>query len=639
MKTPDLLTPALEYHAHGWPVVPVGPDKAACATFKQWFRRLQTEEEVRTFPWTRLSGLAVLTWPASDLVVMDFDGPHAEAVWQKYGCIALPETAINHTRSGGTHRIFTVPPGTPHPGSANGPAHRRKIRLVVDPACGCKKPCGVDLLLLGYFVTPPTPGYSEDPDHPFEPGRLATIPQAVLELPRQSERHATDRPTGDGQDDDWFEKVWAGVPEGQRDDTAASIAGYFLHATKGNQEATFRAMRLWARQCRPTPFPETELRKVIRSIAGREAAKGSDVEAAPVVIRLADVTPEPVRWLWPGRIPRGKLALIIGDPDKGKSCVTLDGAARVSTGEPWPDGTPAPSGAVVLLTAEDGLADTVRPRLDAMGGDPARVHVLKAIRTGDRERGVDLSLDLPHLEAALKVTGAILVVIDPVSAYLGKTESYKDAEVRGLLAPLAALAERTGVAVIGIMHLTKDQQRQALYRAQGSISFVAAARAVFAVAEDRENPERRLFLPVKLNIARKPPGLAFRLVEAGHAVRVEWEAGAVDVDIETALAGPEPSAERSERDEAKDFLREVLADGPVAATEVKRQAKAAGIAERTLFRARAELGVKPEKTGFREGWMWSLPPKDAKDATSAYIGNGGTLGTLGEPETPAEVEL
>jgi putative DNA primase/helicase len=346
-----------------------------------------------------------------------------------------------------------------------------------------------------------------------------------------------------------------------------------------------------------------------------------------------------VRWLWPGRIPRGKLTLIIGDPDRGKSCVTLDGAARVSTGKPWPDGTPAPSGAAVLLTAEDGLADTVRPRLDAMGGDPSRVHILTAIRTGDRERGIDLSLDLPHLEAALTETGAILVVIDPVSAYLGKTDSWRDADVRTVLAPLAALAEETGVAVVGIMHLTKDRQRQALYRAQGNISFVAAARAVFAVAEDRENPERRLLLPVKLNIARKPPGLAFRLVEAGTAVRVDWEPGPVDVDVEDALAEPEPTAERSKRDEATDFLREVLADGPVAATEVKRQARATGIAGRTLSRAKRELGVKSEKTGFREDWTWSLPPKNAKAATSAIYGNGGTLGILRELEAPAEVEL
>ncbi len=156
------------------------------------------------------------------------------------------------------------------------------------------------------------------------------------------------------------------------------------------------------------------------------AAKGIDPEAARVVVRLSDVAPEPVSWLWPGRIAKRKLTLIIGDPDKGKSCVTLDFGARITRGLSWPDGTPAPCGNVVLLTAEDGLEDTVRPRLDAMGGDPSRVHVLIAIRTGDRERGFDLTLDLPHLEALIADTKASLVVIDPVSAYLGKTDSYRD---------------------------------------------------------------------------------------------------------------------------------------------------------------------------------------------------------------------
>jgi putative DNA primase/helicase len=189
------------------------------------------------------------------------------------------------------------------------------------------------------------------------------------------------------------------------------------------------------------------------------------------------------------------------------------------------------------------------------------------------------------------------------------------------------------------MHLTKNQQRQVLHRAQGNIAFVGAARAVFAVAEDREDTERRLFLPVKMNVAREPPGLAFRLVEAGDVARLEWEADQVDIDVETALAGPEPPAERTEREEAADFLREVLADGPVAATDVKRQAKAAGIAERTLFRAKAGLGVKAEKSGFRDGWLWSLPPKAAKAATSAYSGKGGNLGNLRETEGPrVEVE-
>jgi hypothetical protein len=625
---------ALFYHAAGLTVVPVDQEKHALVPWGHWRERRQTEAEVRALPWDRAHGLALLTWPALDLVILDFDGPHAEGAWRQTG-ITLPETGTNRTRSGGTHLIFRVPDGTPRPG-ANGQGHRRKVRLVVAD-CECQKPCGVDLLVNGYFIVPPTPGYSEDPDHPLEPGTIATIPQEVLSLARRTEKPDAGRTTV-ATDGGWFAAAMRGpIPEGTRNDTATRLAGLLL--AKGlSADHVKAALELWARTVCVPPMDLQELRATVESVARREATKANAGEA-PAVVCLADVTPEAVRWLWPGRIAQGKLTLIIGDPDKGKSCVTLDLAARVSTGLPWPDGTPAPCGDVVLLTAEDGLSDTVRPRLDAMGGDPSRVHALTAIRTGDRERGFDLTRDLEHLEAELGRTGAILVVIDPVSAYLGRADSYRDAEVRGILAPLAALAERTSVAIVGVMHLTKDAQRKVLYRAQGSLAFVAASRAVFAVAEDKDNPERRLFLPVKNNLGPKPPGLAFRLLPSGSAARVEWDADPVTVDAEAALAGPEPPQERGEREEAQEFLGKVLADGPVASEDVKRQARAAGIAERTLFRAKHDLGVKADKDGFRGGWVWSLSPKAAKAATPAYIGYGGNVGSLRGPEAPAEVEL
>jgi hypothetical protein len=519
----------------------------------------------------------------------------------------------------------------------------------MDSHCGCKKACGVDRLVNGYFIVPPTPGYREDPDHPLEPGGIASIPQEVLTLAHKSERTTTDRATVD-DDGDWFAEAIRGpVHHGQRNDTATRLAGLFL--AKGvKADHVVATLEIWARTACVPPMDLNELRETVKSIAKSEAAKKNGGAAGPVVVRLADVTPESVSWLWPGRLARGKLALCIGDPGLGKSFLTLDVAARISTGRPWPDGTPAPCGDVVLLTAEDGLADTVRPRLDAMGGDPSRVHVLKAIRTGDRERGVDLTRDLPHLEALIVQTKAILVIVDPVSAYLGNTDSYRDAEVRGVLAPIAALAERTGVAVEGIMHLTKNQQRQAIHRAQGNIAFVGAARAVFAVAEDRENPERRLFLPVKMNIARKPAGLAFRLVASEDVARLEWESEPVDVDVEDALAGPEPPEEKSERQNATDFLLKVLAEGSVKVSEVDRLAREAGISDRTLERARGKLGVKAIRVGGmgHDGW-WELslrtpnPPKSATDSLGENMAVLGESGGLRKPEppreAPAEVEL
>jgi RecA-family ATPase len=208
--------------------------------------------------------------------------------------------------------------------------------------------------------------------------------------------------------------------------------------------------------------------------------------ATAKLIWLKDVEPTEVKWVWPGRIPCGKLTLLVGDPGLGKSFVTLDGGSRISRGRLWPDGEQAPLGAVIVLSAEDGRADTIRPRVDVLGGDPAKIAVLAAIKQGDAERPFSLAADLPVLEATITAVQAVLVVIDPLSAYLGKTDSFKDAEVRGLLTPLAALAEKTGVAILAIMHLTKNPAQRAIYRAPGTIGFAAAARVMLAVAAPRQ---------------------------------------------------------------------------------------------------------------------------------------------------------
>ncbi len=188
----------------------------------------------------------------------------------------------------------------------------------------------------------------------------------------------------------------------------------------------------------------------------------------PVVVRLADIEPEAVDWLWPRRLARGKLTLVIGEPGGGKTYFVIDCGARVTRGQPWPDGTTPAPGEVIVLTSEDGVADTLRPRFDHQGGDPSRVHILRSVRVDGAELPFTLERDLPQLARVLTErpdTG--LVILDPVSAYLGSRDSYKDAEIRGLLSPLAALAERFDVALLAILHLTKAAQRKLLLRAQG----------------------------------------------------------------------------------------------------------------------------------------------------------------------------
>jgi hypothetical protein len=366
-----------------------------------------------------------------------------------------------------------------------------------------------------------------------------------------------------------------------------------------------------------------ELAHVVKAVSlaalvDLESAAGRP-DAGPVLVRLADVAPERVSWLWPGRVARGKLTLLAGDPGLGKSFLTLDMAARVSTAGQWPDGGRAPSGNVILLSAEDGPADTIRPRLDALGADVSRIHLLCAVRRDDTERAFCLAADLPALERAIRETDSGAVVIDPLTAYLGKTDSYKDAEVRGLLAPLAALAERYKVAVVVVMHLAKDSQRRAIHRAGGSVGFVGAARVVLAVGKDDDDQDRRLLVPVKTNLSAPPGALAYRIVPVSPDVaRVEWEAAPVaNVDAD-ALLGPRDLADREERRDADELLRELLADGERESAEMLRASEGNGISRRTMFRAKARLGVTAHhrgQPGKRGGaWYWRLPDLEGPDA-------------------------
>ena len=415
-------------------------------------------------------------------------------------------------------------------------------------------------------------------------------------------------------------ELWAGMPEG------GDMADFVDH--RGGDidriRAEVEALADKAPPNNPTPAP---------------------MDGAPVIVRLSDVKPEQVAWLWPGRIALGKLTLIAGDPGLGKSFLTLDMAARVSRGRAWPDapGVTTTPGGVVLLSAEDGIADTIVPRLIAAGADLGttecpRIIALEAIRSvgeNGREsaRSFDLSRDLPALESAIRsVHGCRLVVIDPVTAYLGGVDSHKNAEIRGLLAPLGAIAERHRVAVVAVTHLNKSGGGPAIYRAMGSLAFAAAARAAWAVSKDKDDPRRRLLLPIKNNIAPDTGGLAYRIEPLGvnGCPAVAWEPDAVNVSADDALAGDrDESGGRTERDDAAIWLREYLGDGPKLARDVLAESKAAGFSKRTIDRAKLAARVRARKEAFSGGWVWELGAtgqdrqRHAEDCHTPDVGNLG----------------
>jgi hypothetical protein len=311
------------------------------------------------------------------------------------------------------------------------------------------------------------------------------------------------------------------------------------------------------------------------------------------------------------------LTLLLGDPGLGKSFLTLYMAAEVSTGGTWPDSeTPensAPKGSVVILTAEDDLAHVVRPRLDALEADVTKIDALEGVKIKDEENRehseyFNLQRDLPALQQAVQSQrDTKLVVIDPLSAYLGgRIDSHKDADVRSVLRPLVELAEKCGVAVIGVTHLNKNASGKAVYRAMGSLAFLAAARTCWLVTTDPNDPDskRRLLTPAKHNVLIEPTGLAFEIVDG----KVVFENEPVTITADQALSTVS-TIEPEALNKAKTWLAEQLSQGSaVTAAEIFRRADEQGIKKGTLRRAKQELGVVSYALS-SEGklhWFWRI---------------------------------
>ena len=222
----------------------------------------------------------------------------------------------------------------------------------------------------------------------------------------------------------------------------------------------------------------------------------------------SEIEPEEVEWLWERRIPLGKLTCVQGDPGDGKTYVALDIASHVSTGKPFSDGSPCPQGKTLFVTAEDGPGDTIRKRLDALGAKCKNIIHLVAVQEEEEESHLRLDDHVEQLEQYLSDHPDIkLIVLDPITSFLGSTKANDNVDVRNTLNPLIDIAERQQVAIVAINHLNKDEKK-AIYKSLGSVAFAAVARAVWAVCRHPDDEEKRFLLPVKMNLC-KTSGLIF----------------------------------------------------------------------------------------------------------------------------------
>jgi hypothetical protein len=326
------------------------------------------------------------------------------------------------------------------------------------------------------------------------------------------------------------------------------------------------------------------------------------------------------------------LTLVIGDPGLGKSMFACMIAAQLSRGELL-DREPA---ATLLLTAEDSLGATIRPRLDAAGARRELVFGYE-LRTpeGLDEGGLVIPDDLEQLEELIVRSEARCVVIDPLGAHLPATiNAWQDQSVRRALAPLAAIAETYECAIVAVLHLNKRDSTNALRRINGSVGFGAAARSVLLFARDPDDPDgetgrRRVLSHEKCNVAPESGSLLYEVQPILlPAANDEPEARSARLHYlgETTrnggdLLGRDIDHERSALDEAEDFLRQELALGPRPAKDVRAASASIGIAPKTLERARYKVCHKPRKLGFSGGWEWALKQESlftAEDRQAAW---------------------
>ena len=581
-----------------------GEPKVPMVKWRELQSRSMTDEELTDLIVAKGDpGTWALATGHKTVVVLDFDGEAGRKLFKKWG---LQPNVV--TRNGGFHLWVKDVPFPVKPGHVRGypglevKGDRSSATFFGAVTEGPKK---------GTYQLRSTKAVSVN-SLPFEVRRVIENHKvSVEELNREEARRAPDEAeSGPDIGARLLANVLLAMDEGREGYSGRNEAGFsFFCQLRDNRVPERLARRFvptWvtmANELRPDPDDLYTDVEAFASLEQSYSQPARDPSLTRVLLRterglmrLSNVQHKPVAWLWQGRIPLAKLTMLDGDPERGKSCITTDIAARFSAGSPMPDGQHVGQGNVLFIAAEDAVDDTIAPRFRAAEGDPecAFFYPLPRDEETGRVRPLTIPEDLDDIEDRIRDDEIKLVIVDPITAFLSaRISTNNDASVRKALTPLKEVAETNGCAFILVRHLNKDSgESKALYRGGGSIAFTGAARSAMVVAEHPDEEGVLVLARVKGNVAKPVPNLTYRLEswEGDETVpKVVW-LGTTDLTAND-LFKKTGRSEAPARDEAERIIVEILANGPVPSKELQEEVFSAGVKKATYERARESLGV------------------------------------------------
>lgn len=414
---------------------------------------------------------------------------------------------------------------------------------------------------------------------------------------------------------------WAPAKQGNERRAAFRHARTLLGEFNASSALASRYLAPWNER-NLKPLPPEELREILAKVEKEKAEDASpgpknryvskEEDAPEIISKCAEeIEPQPVEWLWEPYIPLGTYTMLEGPPNVGKTYFAcwLASALSLGTGLPGcPDFPPVKS---LLIVSEDDGARTIVPRLVQLGADLSMVRVIDCDADGDLFN-LSTAAGIEHLEIEIEKAEAKFVFLDPILAFIGRTDSYKDSEVRGFLRPLCQVASRHGCALVAARHLNKAEGVNPANRGTGSVAWWARARSGLLMGKSRDPEPRFALVHTKFNLSPQGPTLEYRLDPEDGFV---WIPGKCDITAGELLAEPiAPNAEdKSELARAVEFLHERLAYGPLGSKVIQAEATAEGISKRTLSRAKSKAGIKPTKLG-SGSWELSLPNPEPTDS-------------------------